>query len=131
MKPGSIGASLVLLALLAGCTGGLPHELQRDIARDVDAIHEAESRLQTQQAALRQNLAEGSDVLRATTAAAEWTRALQSAQDKLDRAKRDGQALERLARDNRADSREQVERLLREEKALRVEASNEATRAVG
>jgi hypothetical protein len=131
MKPGSFGASLVLLALLAGCTGGLPRELQRDIAREVDAIHNAESQLHQQQNTLRQNLAEGTDVLRATAAAAEWGRALQSAQEKLNRAKREGETLTQLARNNRADSRGQVERLLREEKALRAEAGNEASRAVG
>ncbi len=120
--------SLLLTACLffLACEGHLPNSLHQEIAAENDRLRESARQLQKIQGTVGNDLAKNPDWFRDVSESGEWSAALRTAKEKLDRAKRDGKELEELAGLDRGNSRKDAERLLVEERRLREDASQQS-----
>ncbi len=120
-------AFLIFAAMLfSSCTGRLPQSLREDIAAENDRLHQAEQELQRSQDHVRDDLGKAPDLFRGASEPTEWNTKLNAAREKLASAQHDSAQLTELARRNRADSRLQAERLLDQERDLRLSALQDA-----
>lgn len=120
---------VVSLALLAGCMGGLPRALRRDIAWEHDKLQSAEPQIERSGQTVQSDLAQNADLFVNTPVAAQWTAQLEAAREKLKEAQAADAQLAELVRRNRADLRDTAERLLNKERTLR-EAAIDDSQAV-
>jgi len=116
--------NLVVLGfvLLAGCGARLPRSLRTEIRSESDKLQSAERQLQRSEKTVRDDLASAPDLFQGTAAATAWPDRLQAARQKLDTAMSQDRELERLAREDRAESLRRVEWLLAGERNLRESA---------
>src|ERR1700676_3896841 len=116
--------NLVVLGLvvLVGCGSRLPKSLRSDIRSESDKLQAAERQLQRSEKTLKENLASAPDLFQGTPAATDWPARLRSARQKLESAKSEDRELERLEREDRAESRSRIEWLLSGERKLRESA---------
>jgi hypothetical protein len=110
---------LVACVLLTACTGGLPPSLRRDISAEADKLPESRKLVESAQSAVDKDLGRDPDLFRDAATPDQWRSRLRTAAEQLRQAERDDRALEDLARQNRAGSRGQADRLLAEERRLR------------
>ncbi|MBV9155519.1 MAG: hypothetical protein JO097_04610 [Acidobacteriaceae bacterium] len=118
-------AMAVLLGLLLASCARLPRSLLADISTENDRLRDAQQQLQRSQNQLQDDITKAPDLFRGAAAPAEWQAKLSDARQKLTSAQSDSAQLAELARANRADSRLQAERLLSQERDLRLAALQE------
>ena len=123
MKASKTLPVVVALLSLGACVGGLPPSLRRDIAREHDQLQDAERQVQRLQQIVGEDVANNPDLFRSAATSEDWTAKFRAARDKLSTAEEADRKLIDLSRRNRADSRENAERLL-------VEARNRRESAV-
>jgi hypothetical protein len=117
---------LVACVLLTACAGGLPPSLRRDIAAEADKLPDARKQVDSAQTAVNKDLGSAPDLFRDAVAPEKWKSRLQTAAEQIKQAERADRSLEDLARQDRADSRGQADRLLAEEGRLRNSAVAES-----
>jgi hypothetical protein len=116
--------------LLTGCVARLPRSLRTEIRSENEKIQSAERELQRSEKTLRNDLASAPDLFQGTSVASDWQARLRSAHEKLDDAKSQDREMERLARDDRADSQHRLEWLLAGERKQRESALTDADTVV-
>lgn len=122
----------IAAALVLAACGGLPRSLRDDIAAERDRLPQAQRQLQRSKDAVNADLAEKTDLFNGASVATEWPARLRSAQDELDRAKKDGAELDKLAHRGGDDqARKRAERLIRDERNLREAALRESDAVEG
>ncbi len=124
-----LGVLLLASLVLASCAGHLPRSVRQDVAFENDRLLEAEHQVQRSQERVRADLSKTPDLFRDASEPAQWDASLKDARAKLDEAQRNSQDLAQLARSNRADSLNQVDRLLTRQRDLRSAATREAATA--
>ncbi|MGA2600798.1 MAG: hypothetical protein ABSH09_27845 [Bryobacteraceae bacterium] len=116
--------------LLTGCVARLPRSLRTEIRSENEKIQSADRELQRSEKTLRNDLAAAPDLFQGTSVAGDWQARLRSAREKLDDAKSQDREMERLARDDRADSQHRLEWLLAGERKERESAVTDADAVV-
>lgn len=123
---GVLAAVCLAASVSTGC-GALPKQLREQIASEKSNVEQAERQLQHSQNTVREDLAHSPELFKGTPVVTQWPARLESARGSLARAKSDLQQLEKLAHGGgRAEEVRQAERLLGEEKILRLKALSEA-----
>lgn len=124
--------NLVLLGfvLLAGCGARLPRSLRTEIRSENEKLQSADRELQRSEKTLRDDLASAPDLFQGTSVGNDWQARLRSAREKLDDAKSEGREMDRLAREDRADSQHRIEWLLTGERKERESAVTDADSVV-
>lgn len=112
--------------LLAGCGARLPGSLRSEIKSESDRLESAEKQIQHDEKTVRDNLASAPDLFQGSSVATQWPARLRSARRKLDDAKVQDRELERLAREDRAQSQRRAEWLLAGARNLREGAVHDA-----
>jgi hypothetical protein len=121
--------TLAACLLLAACTGGLSPSLKQQISAEAERLSDSRAQVAAAQSAVEKDLASDPELFQSAAAPDIWKANLKSAARELDNASRSDRTLDELARENRADSAPRVERLIAEEKRLRMGAVNEARAA--
>lgn len=115
--------------LLAGCGARLPQSLRNEIRSENEKIQSAERQIQRSEKVVKDDLASAPDLFQGTPVATAWPDRLRVARQKLDNARSQDRELERLGREDRADSRRRVEWLLAGERNLRESAVRDSEAA--
>ena len=126
MKRLTPGLLITACLFFVACEGHLPNSLHQEIAAENSRLRDADRQLQRIQGTVENDLAKNPDWFRDVSEPGEWTAALRTARENLDRAKQDGKELEALAGRDRGNSRRDVERILAEERRLREDASQQS-----
>jgi hypothetical protein len=111
--------AIVGFLLLAGCGARLSRSLRSDIRDESDKLQSAQRQMERSEKTVRDDLASAPDLFQGTTVVTAWPDRLRMARQKLDSARSQDRELERLAREDRAESRRRVEWLLAGERNLR------------
>jgi hypothetical protein len=111
-----------LILVLAGCGARLPRSLRSEIRSESDKLQSADRQLSRSEKTVRDDLASAPDLFQGTAVATAWPDRLRAARQKLDTARSQDRELERLAREDRAESRRRVEWVLAGERNLRESA---------
>ncbi len=119
--------SFVIVVVLFAGLDNLPRKLRAEISTETQQLPQTEKQFQSARDEVAQDLASDPDLFRARSMNTVFPDRFRIANGELEGAKRDAAALEKLLKANRRQDREQAEKLLREEKALRTAALNEAT----
>ena len=119
-------AFLIVVVLLAGFDN-LPRPLRADIKAEAQQLPQTASQFQADQAEVTRDLSSDPDLFRAHNMSTVFPSRFQIAAKELDGAQRDSAELDKLLKANRRQDRDQAERLLTEERALRTGALNEAS----
>jgi hypothetical protein len=116
---------LIVIVLFAGFDN-LPRQLRADIAAEEHQLPQAQKQFQSLQDQVTQDLASDPDLFRAHDMSTVFPDRFRIAAGELQGAQRDAAALGKLLKANKRQDREQAEKLLKEERALRAGAINEA-----
>jgi len=116
---------LIVVVLLAGLDN-LPRPLRADIASEQQQLPQTQKQFQGARDEVTKDLASDPDLFRAHDMNTVLPDRFRIAAAELDGAQRDAAALDKLLKANRRQDREQAEKLLKEERALRSAALNEA-----
>lgn len=108
--------------LLASCAARLPRSVRTEIRSESEKLQSAERQLQRSERTVRDDLGSAPDLFQGASVATDWPARLRTARQKLDDARSRDRELERLARDDRADSERRVESLLSAERSERESA---------
>lgn len=122
MKPSKALRAIPALAILAAslaCMGGLPASLKRDISWEHDKLQNAARQIDRAAQSVQSDVSSDRDLFANTPVPAQWNAQLQTARNTLESAENSDRQLAELVRRNRADSRDQAERLLETERTLR------------
>lgn len=117
---------LIVIVLFAGFDN-LPRKLRADIAADEQQLPQVQKQFQSAQDEVTQDLASDPGLFRAHDMNTAFPERFRIAAGELQGAERDAAALDKLLKANKRQDREQAEKLLKEEQALRAAAINEAT----
>jgi hypothetical protein len=117
---------LIVIVLFAGFDN-LPRTVRADISTEAHQLPQAQEQFQNAQDQVTHDLAADPDLFRAHDMVTVFPGRFRIAAGELEGAQRDEAALDKLLKANRRQDREQAERLLKEERALRAAAVNEAT----
>ena len=119
-------AFLMVVVLLAGFDN-LPRRLRADIEGEAKQLSLSQKQFQDSVNEVNRNLAAEPDLFRAENMATVFPDRLRIASGELQGAQRDAAALDKLLQANRRQDRDQAEKLLNEERALRSSALKEAS----
>jgi hypothetical protein len=117
---------LIVIVLFAGFDN-LPHKLRADIAAEQQQLSQSQKQFQTAQDTVSGDLSSDPDLFRAHDMVTVFPGRLRIASGELEGARRDAAALDKLLKANRRQDQQEAEKLLKEERALRAGAVNEAT----
>jgi hypothetical protein len=117
---------MIVVVLLAGFDN-LPRQVRADIAAEEQQLPQIQKQFQSAQDEVTQDLASDPDLFRAHDMNTVFPDRFRIASKELEGAQRDAAALDKLLKANRRQDREQAEKLLKEERALRSAALNEAS----
>ena len=117
---------LIVIVLFAGFDN-LPRRLRADITAEGQQLRQSASQFQAMEDQVTHDLAADPDLFRAHDMNTAFPERLRIAGGELQGAQRDATALDKLLKANRRQDREQAEKLLKEERALRAAAINEGT----
>ncbi len=118
-------AFLIVIVLFAGFDN-LPRKLRQDIAAEEHQLPQSQKQFQTAQELVSADLAADPDLFRAHDMVTVLPDRFRIAAGELDGAQRDAAALDKLLKANRRQDQPQADKLLKEERALRTAALNEA-----
>jgi hypothetical protein len=116
---------LIVIVLFAGLDN-LPRKVRADIGAEAQQLQQAQKQFQSEQDAVTRDLSSDPDLFRAHDMATAFPERFRIAAGELQGAQRDASALDKLLKANRRQDNEQAEKLLKEERALRSAAINEA-----
>jgi hypothetical protein len=117
---------LIVIVLFAGFDN-LPRKVRADIAAEAQQLPQTQKQFQTAQGEVTQDLSSDPDLFRAHDMSTAFPERFRIAASELQGAQRDAAALDKLLKTNRRQDQPQAEQLLKEERALRAAALNEAT----
>jgi hypothetical protein len=117
---------LIVIVLFAGFDN-LPRKLRAEISSEEQQLPQTQKQFQSAQDEVTQDLSSDPDLFRAHDMNTAFPERFRIAAGELQGAQRDAAALDKLLKANRRQDQEQVEKLLKEERALRAAALNEAT----
>jgi hypothetical protein len=116
---------LIVIVLFAGFDN-LPRKVRADIAAEAQQLPQTQKQFQSVQDEVTSDLASDPDLFRAHDMNTAFPDRLRIASGELTGAQRDAAALDKLLKANRRQDQEQADKLLKEERALRAAALNEA-----
>jgi hypothetical protein len=117
---------LIAVVLLSGFDN-LPRKLRADITTEEKTLPQSASQFANARDEVTHDLQSDPDLFRAHSMNIAFPERLRIAEGELQGAQRDGATLDRLLKANRRQDRDQAERLLKEERALRAAALNESS----
>ncbi len=117
---------IIVIVLFAGFDN-LPRKLRADIAAEQQQLPQAARQFETARTEVTGDLSADPDLFRAHSMDTAFPERFRVAAGELETAQRDAAALGKLLKANRRQDREQAEKLLREERAGRTLALNEAS----
>jgi len=117
---------LIVIVLFAGFDN-LPRKVRADIAAEAQQLPQTQKQFQTAQGEVTQDLASDPDLFRVHDMSTAFPERFRIAASELQGAERDAAALDKLLKTNKRQDQPQAEQLLKEERALRAAALNEAT----
>jgi hypothetical protein len=117
---------LIVIVLFAGFDN-LPRKVRADIAAEAQQLPQTQKQFQSAQDQVTADLAADPDLFRAHDMSTAFPERFRIAAGELQGAERDAAALDKLLKTNRRQDQPQAEQLLKEERALRAAALNEAT----
>jgi len=117
---------LIVIVLFAGFDN-LPRKVRADIAAEAQQLPQTQKQFQSVQDEVTSDLSSDPDLFRAHDMNTVFPERLRIAGRELQGAQRDAAALGQLLKANRRQDQPQAEKLLKEERALRAAALNEAT----
>ncbi|HUE20642.1 MAG TPA: hypothetical protein VMQ86_03110 [Bryobacteraceae bacterium] len=117
---------LIVIVLFAGFDN-LPRRVRADIAAEAQQLPKTQTQFQLAQDEVTHDLSSDPDLFRAHDMNAAFPERFRIAAGELQGAQRDAAALGNLLKANRRQDQPQAEKLLKEERALRAAALNEAT----
>jgi hypothetical protein len=117
---------LIVIVLFAGFDN-LPRKVRADISAEEQQLPQAAKQFQGTEDEVTHDLAADPDLFRAHDMNTAFPERFRAAAGELQGAQRDAAALDKLLKANRRQDGEQAEKLLKEERALRAAAINEAT----
>jgi len=117
---------LIVIVLFAGFDN-LPRKLRADIAAEAQQLPQTAKQFQGTEDEVTRDLASDPDLFRAHDMSTAFPERFRIAAGELQGAQRDAAALDKLLKANRRQDQPQAEQLLKEERALRAAALNEAT----
>ncbi len=117
---------LIVIVLFAGFDN-LPRKLRADIAAEQQQLPQVQKQFQSTEEQVTQELASDPGLFRAHDMNTAFPERFRTAAGELQGAQRDAAALDKLLKANKRQDREQAEKLLKEEQALRAAAINEAS----
>src|ERR1700677_3206390 len=119
--------SFIIVVVLFAGFDDLPRRLRSDIIAEQRQLPQIAKQFQSARGEVARDLSSDPDLFRAHAMDTAFPERFRIAAGELEGAQRDAAALERLLKANRRQDREQAEKLLQEERALRAAAVNEAT----
>jgi hypothetical protein len=117
---------LIVIVLFAGFDN-LPRKVRADIAAEAQQLPQTQKQFQGVEDEVTRDLASDPDLFRAHDMNTAFPDRFRIAAGELEGARRDADALDKLVKANRRQDQPQAEKLLKEERALRAGALNEAT----
>jgi hypothetical protein len=117
---------LIVIVLFAGFDN-LPRKVRADIAAEAKELPKAQQQFQTAQDQVTSDISSDPDLFRAHDMNTVFPGRFHIAANELQGAQRDAAALDKLVKANRRQDTDQAQKLLKEERALRAAALNEAT----
>ena len=126
MKARKRNVVVIGFLLLAGCAARLPRPLHNEIRSENEKLQSAERQLDRAEKTTRDNLASAPDLFNGTSVAADWPSRLRADRQKIESAKSQDRELERIARQDRAESERRAEWLLSGERNMRETAVRDA-----
>jgi hypothetical protein len=117
---------LIVVVLFAGFDN-LPRRVRADIAAEAQQLPQTQKQFQGLEDEVTNDLSADPDLFRAHDMSTAFPERFRIAAGELDGARRDSAALDKLLKANRRQDQPQAEKLLKEERALRAGALNEAT----
>jgi hypothetical protein len=119
--------SFVIVVVLFAGFDNLPRKVRADITTEQQQLPQTAKQFQSAKGEVAGDLSSDPDLFRAHSMDTAFPERFRIAAGELEGAQRDAAALERLLKANRRQDREQAEKLLKEERALRTAALNEAS----
>lgn len=116
--------------LLAGCGPKLPRPLRTEVRAESEKLDAADRQLQRAEKTVRDDLASAPDMFQTASVATDWPARLRAARQKIENAKSQDRELQRLLRDDRAESRARVEYLLSGARTARESAERDSQAVV-
>jgi len=116
---------LIVIVLFAGFDN-LPRKLRTDITQEAQQLPQTQKQFQSAQDEVTADLTSDPDLFRAHDMSTAFPARFGTAAAELQGAQRDAAALDKLLKANRRQDQPQAEKLLKEERALRAAALNEA-----
>jgi len=116
---------LIVIVLFAGFDN-LPRKVRADIAAEAQQLPQTAKQFQSAEDEVTQDLSSDPDLFRAHDMNTAFPERFRIAAGELQGAQRDAAALDKLLKANRRQDQPQAEKLLKEERALRAAALNEA-----
>src|SRR5580700_9324119 len=117
---------LIVIVLFAGFDN-LPRKMRADIAAESQQLPQTQKQFQNTRDEVTRDLSADPDLFRAHDMNTAFPDRFRTAAGELQGAQRDAAALDKLLKANRRQDAPQAEKLLKEERALRASALNEAT----
>src|SRR5580700_4960614 len=117
---------LIVIVLFAGFDN-LPRRVRADISAEAQQLPQAGKQFQGAEDEVTRDLSSDPDLFRAHDMATAFPERFRIAGGELAGAQRDAAALDKLLKANRRQDQPQAEQLLKDERALRAAALNEAT----
>jgi len=117
---------IIVIVLFAGFDN-LPHKLRAEIASEQQQLPQTAKQFESARSEVTGDLSADPDLFRAHSMGTAFPERFRAAAVELESAQRDSAALARLLKANRRQDRDQAEKLLREERAERTAALNEAS----
>ena len=119
--------SFIILVVLFAGFDNLPRKLRADITAEQQQLPQTAKQFQSARGEVAGDLSSDPDLFRAHSMDTAFPERFRIAAGEMEGAQRDAAALDRLLKANRRQDREQAEKLLKEEQALRTAALNEAS----
>lgn len=119
-------AFLIVIVLFAGFDN-LPRRVRADISAEAQQLPQTQKQFQSAQDQVTQDISSDPDLFRARGMNTAFPERFRIASGELQGAQRDAAALDKLVKANRRQDQAKAENLLKEERALRAAAINEAT----